>query len=147
MTSAPASAPVSEVLTVRNTSASRLPLILYGLTGFSGLVAEQAFEKYISLLVGATASASAVVLFTYFLGFALGSVAAGRCIKSGRIRRPLFAYGLLELLIGISCIAFSYSFHGLMENMAPFQNLFGSAAMKLGVRFICGCLLVLPTAA
>ena len=34
-----------------------------------------------------------------------------------------------------------------MENMAPFQNLFGSAAMKPGVRFICGCLLVLPTAA
>ena len=122
-------------------------MALYGLTGFSGLVAEQGFEKYVSLLVGATASASAVVLFTYFLGFALGSVAAGRYIKKGRIRRPLLAYGLLELLIGISCIVFAYSFHGLMEQIAPFQNLFASAAMKFAVRFICGCLLVLPTAA
>jgi|SRR5947208_1446552 len=114
MTSAPASAPASAVSpkTVRNTSACRVPLALYGSTDFSGLVAEQGFEKYISLLVGATASASAVVLFTYFLGFALGSVAAGRYIKSGRIQYPLRVYGLLELLIGISCIVFAYSFHG-----------------------------------
>lgn len=132
---------------VRKTPNRALPLILYGLTGFSGLVAEQGFEKYVSLLVGATASASSVVLFTYFLGFALGSVAAGRYIKSGRVCRPLLAYGLLELLIGISCVAFSYTFHGLMEKMALFQNLFESAAMKFEVRFICGCLLVLPTAA
>src|SRR3954452_3567687 len=92
---------VSPPLTTNH--APRLPLALYGLTGFSGLVAEQGFEKYISLLVGATASASAVVLFTYFLGFALGSMAAGRYIKNGRIRSPLRAYGFIELLIGISC--------------------------------------------
>ena len=48
-----------------------VPFLLYALTGFSGLLAEQGFEKHIALLVGATASASAVVLFTYFLGFAL----------------------------------------------------------------------------
>ena len=36
--------------------------------------------------------------------------------------------------------------HGLIEKMA-FQNLFSSAAMKFQVRFICGCLLLLPTAA
>jgi spermidine synthase len=120
--------------------------LLYGLTGFSGLVAEQGFEKYTSLLVGATASASAVVLFTYFLGFATGSAAAGHWIRRGRIRRPLLVYGLVELLIGISCVLFAYSFHGVMERIAPFQNLFGSGLAKFGVRFLCGCLLVLPTA-
>ena len=36
--------------------------------------------------------------------------------------------------------------HGLIEKMA-FQNLFSSAAMKFQVRFICGWLLLLPTAA
>jgi len=36
------------------------PFVLYGLTGFTGLLAEQGFEKYIALLVGVTASASAV---------------------------------------------------------------------------------------
>ena len=124
-----------------------VPLLLYGLTGFSGVLAEQGFEKYVALLVGATASASAVVLFTYFLGFALGSVAAGQLLKKARISRPMLTYGFIELLVGIACIAFSYSFHGLMERMAPLENLFHSGAMKLQFRFACGCALVLPAAA
>lgn len=133
--------------TTPNRLGGALPLLLYGVTGFTGVLAEQGFEKYISLLVGATASASATVLFTYFLGFALGGVAAGQLLKKTRISRPLLAYGLVELLVGFSCVAFAYSFHSLMEAMAPFQNLFDSQAMKLQVRFVSGCLLVLPTAA
>ena len=125
----------------------RAPFLLYALTGFTGLVAEQGFEKYIALLVGATASASAVVLFTYFLGFALGGVAAGRLIKDRRIARPLLVYGIVELLVGISCVAFSYSFHGLVETLAPLQNLFDGAALRFQTRFLCGCILMLPTAA
>ena len=31
------------------------PLAFYAITGFAGLLAEQGFEKYIALLVGATA--------------------------------------------------------------------------------------------
>ena len=130
----------------RHTLHDRAPFLLYALTGFTGLLAEQGFEKYIALLVGATASASAVVLFTYFLGFALGGVAAGRLIKGGRIGRPLLIYGLIELLIGISCVAFSYSFHGLIETLAPLQSLLGGTALRLQARFLCGCILVLPTA-
>ena len=125
----------------------RTPFLLYALTGFTGLLAEQGFEKYIALLVGATASASAVVLFTYFLGFALGGVAAGRLIKGRRIARPLLMYGLIELLVGISCVVFSYSFHVLIEMLAPLQNMFGSTALRFQARFLCGCILVLPTAA
>ncbi|MGO9258770.1 MAG: hypothetical protein ACLQU1_20985 [Bryobacteraceae bacterium] len=125
----------------------RTPFLLYALTGFTGLLAEQGFEKYIALLVGATASASAVVLFTYFLGFALGGVVAGRLIKGRRIARPLLMYGLIELLVGISCVVFSYSFHGLVETLAPLQNLFGGTALRFQARFLCGCVLVLPTAA
>ena len=125
----------------------RVPLALYALTGFSGLLAEQGFEKYLQLLVGATASASAVVLFTYFLGFALGGVGAARLIREGRIARPLRAYGLVELAVGIACILFSYCFHPLMSALAPLQNLFDSPVLKLQVRFLCGCLLVLPAAA
>lgn len=132
---------------VRRERPDRTPFLLYTLTGFTGLLAEQGFEKYIALLVGATASASAVVLFTYFLGFALGGYAAGRLIKGGRVARPLAAYGAIELLVGISCVAFSYSFHGLVEMLAPLQNLFSGAALRFETRFFCGCILVLPTAA
>jgi len=125
---------------------NRTPFLLYALTGFTGLLAEQGFERYIALLVGATASASAAVLFTYFLGFALGGIAAGRLIKGRRIARPLLVYGIIELLVGISCVVFSYSFHGLIETMVPLQNLFGGTALQFPARFLCGCILVLPTA-
>ena len=124
----------------------RAPFLLYGLTGFTGLLAEQGFEKYIALLVGATASASAVVLFTYFLGFAVGGVAAARLIKQGKIARPLLVYGVVELLVGISCLAFTFSFHGIIESLAPLQNLFGGATLRFLTRFLCGCILILPTA-
>ena len=131
----------------RRPSNVRAAFLLYALTGFTGLLAEQGFEKYVALLVGATASASAVVLFSYFLGFAVGGVAVGWLIKERRIARPLLAYGFIELAVGVSCVVFTYSFHGLVEALAPLQNMFGSTALRFEARFLCGCILVLPTAA
>jgi hypothetical protein len=61
----------------RRPGRARVAMFLYALTGLTGLLAEQGFEKYIALLVGATASASAVVLFTYFLGFRVGRCRSG----------------------------------------------------------------------
>lgn len=122
-------------------------LLLYALTGFTGLLAEQGFERYISLLVGATASASAVVLFTYFLGFALGGFAVAGYVKRGRIRHPLKLYGALELLVGAGSVAFTYVFHHLVARLAPWQTLFGSPLGKEAIRFAFGCLLILPVAA
>ncbi len=123
------------------------PFILYGLTGFTGVLAEQGFEKYLSLLVGATAAASAAVIATYFLGFALGSWLIGAMIRAGRLRYPLRTYGLLELLIGVSCILFAYVFHPIIGALAPWQSIFSSPITKFAVRFAFGSLLILPSAA
>jgi spermidine synthase len=136
----------SPVVRTKRTGAALL-LALYGMTGFSGLLAEQGFERYISLLVGTTASASAVVLFTYFLGFALGGLGAARYLKHRRIRNPLRLYGFLELLVGAGSVAFTYLFHDLVARLAPWQNLFESALGKQSMRFAFGCLLILPVAA
>jgi predicted membrane-bound spermidine synthase len=127
-------------------SGGRTPLALYALMGFAGLLAEQSFEKYLQLLTGATASASAVVLFAYCLGFALGGSAAATLLRKGRIGPPLRAYGIVELATGLACVAFPYGFHPLMAGLADVQNLFG-AALRFEVRFFCGCLLILPAAA
>lgn len=123
------------------------PFLLYALTGFTGVLAEQGFEKYMSLLVGATAAASAVVIFAYFLGFALGSWAIGALIRRGQIWHPLRTYGIIELLAGVSCIAFSYLFHPITQVLAPWQGLYSSPVLKFAVRFVFGSILILPTAA
>jgi spermidine synthase len=124
-----------------------LPFVLYGMTGFTGLLAEQGIEKYITLLVGATATASAVVVFTYFLGFALGGLVTARLLKRGQLPKPLRTYAILELLVGIACIVFSFRIHRLIQILAPLQNLVTGELAKYAVRFGCGCLLVLPIAA
>jgi spermidine synthase len=122
-------------------------LVLYGMTGFSGLIAEQVLEKYVTLLVGATASASAAVIFTYFLGFAVGGLAAARLLKRGSVQNPLRAYAGIELLTGCACVVFSFAFPTAMSLLAPLQNLVIGEFGKYLVRFVCGCLLVLPIAA
>ena len=121
-------------------------LVLYGMTGFSGLIAEQVLEKYVTLLVGATASASAVIIFTYFLGFAVGGLAAASLLKRGVVQNPLRAYAGVELLTGCACVVFSFGFPSAMALLAPLQNLVAGEFGKYLVRFLCGCILVLPIA-
>ncbi len=123
------------------------PFGLYALTGFTGVLAEQGFEKYMSLLVGATAAASSVVICAYFLGFAVGSWAIGALLRRGVAIRPLRTYAGLELLAGIACIAFSYGFHGITDVLGPIQNPEAGALAKFSLRFLLGTMLVLPAAA
>src|ERR1700722_6352544 len=121
-------------------------LVLYGMTGFSGLIAEQVLEKYVTLLVGATASASAVIVFPYFLGFAVGGLAAASLLKRGFVQNPLRAYAGIELLTGCACVVFSFGFPSAMALLAPLQDLVADEFGKYLVRFLCGCILVLPIA-
>ena len=122
------------------------PFALYALSGFAGLLAEQGFEKYVTLLTGATVSGAAVVIFSYFLGFAAGSALAGALLERGAIRRPLRAYGTLELLVGVSCIGFAFGFHRTLEVLAPLQGQLAHPVAKFLARFVFGSILILPTA-
>ncbi|QOY84901.1 fused MFS/spermidine synthase [Paludibaculum fermentans] len=122
------------------------PLALYALTGFTGVLAEQGFEKYVALLVGATVFSSAIVIFAYFLGFALGAGGVARLQQKWNIRHPLRIYGALELAIGLSAVAFSYGFHPLVDLLGPLQSTAQGTLMRMVVRFTFGASLVLPTA-
>lgn len=81
----------------------RLPVIaaMYGLSGALGLIYEVAFNKYLAYVFGATAYASSAVLVAFMAGLALGAHVASRLDR--RIERPLFAYGIAEILIGAFC--------------------------------------------
>jgi spermidine synthase len=129
------------------TASLLVPVALYALTGFSGVLAEQGFEKYIALLVGATVYSSAIVIFAYFLGFGLGAWGVAALARRGWIKRPLLTYGVIELLVGVSCIAFTYGFHPLSAHLVQFQSLDDSLLQKFAVRFAFGAILILPSAA
>jgi spermidine synthase len=127
-------------------SALALPLFLYTCTGFTGLLIEQCFEKYLLLLVGGTVTSSSLVIFAYFLGFALGGFAVAELQKRSRITRPLLVYGALELLVGAAAVLFTFLFHPAMEWLGPIQGSVSNPLARAALRFLFGCLFVLPPA-
>ena len=80
-------------------------VMIYALFFFSGataLVYETAWARTLTLTFGATHEAVAVVLGSFMGGLALGGFVFG--IGAKRFRRPLFVYGVMEVLIGLTAL-------------------------------------------
>ena len=69
---------------------------LFFLSGALGLVYEITWMRQFRVIMGNTVYTSATVLTAFMGGLALGSFVAARIVD--RVRRPLRAYGILELL-------------------------------------------------
>ena len=83
----------------------RFPLVaaLFLVSGATGLLYEVAFSKLLGYVFGATAYAVSAVLSAFMGGMALGAHFGGR--NAARVRRPLMAYGALEMMVGGVCFA------------------------------------------
>jgi spermidine synthase len=95
--------------------------LLFTLTGCTALLAEQAFEKLLSTLLGASTPAAATVLAVYFAGLTLGGILAGRWCRSSA--RPLRLYAVLELCVGFWALVLYLSFDRLIPFFAPLLAL------------------------
>ena len=80
-------------------SALILMLVLFGLSGASGLLYQFVWIRMLSHLLGGTSIAISSVLAAFMGGLALGSWFFGR--RADRVKRPLRLYAHLELGIGI----------------------------------------------
>src|SRR5688500_11107406 len=70
---------------------------LFAVSGAAGLIDQVCFSKYLGYVVGGTAHAVSAVLAAFMTGLSLGAWLGGRWAV--RIRRPLAAYGVLELCV------------------------------------------------
>jgi spermidine synthase len=68
-------------------------------SGATGLIYEVLWARMLGLVFGATTFAISAVLAAFMGGLALGSALAGRL--AARIKRPLRAYGIIEILIAL----------------------------------------------
>lgn len=82
--------------------------ILFFLSGFTGLVYEVIWSRYLALLLGSTAHAQVGVLAVFMAGLALGSAWWGA--KADRTPRPLRLYGLLEIAVALGTAVFALGF-------------------------------------
>src|SRR5262245_50509828 len=98
--------------------ARRLALWITCATGFSGLVYEVTWQKYLATLLGSHSEATAAVIGLFLGGLAIGYARFGaltrglldRSQRSGRPARLLAVYGGIEAAIGLYAFAFPWLF-------------------------------------
>ncbi len=81
-----------------------LLLLLFTLSGFSGLIYESVWSRYLALILGHAAGAQTLVLSIFMGGMAYGAWFAGR--RSSSLNNPLMVYALIETAIGLLAFAF-----------------------------------------
>jgi spermidine synthase len=75
---------------------------LFFLSGAAALAYEVLWMRRFAVLLGATAPAVAAAISAFFVGFGLGSLLLGRLAP--RLRRPLRAFAVLEIVTGVSAL-------------------------------------------
>lgn len=124
-----------------------LILTLFVLSGATGLIDQLCFSKYLSYVVGSTAHAVSAVLSAFMTGLALGAFLGGRYSRT--VKRPLLAYGVLELVVAVTVALSPAAFQALaplyaaIARSAPGSIVALSAARWLGALLI----VVIPTTA
>lgn len=88
----------------RQSSSVLVYLVIFVLSGFSGLIYESIWSHYLKLFLGHAAYAQALVLAIFMGGMAGGAALAARL--GHRVRNALLAYAVVEGLIGIMGVAF-----------------------------------------
>ena len=83
-------------------------LVLFFVSGFSGLIYESVWSHYVKLFLGHAAYAQTLVLVVFIGGLALGSWLCARWATA--IANPLRAYALVEGAIGLAALGFHAAF-------------------------------------
>ncbi len=118
------------------------------LSGFAALLYETAWTREFAFVFGSSELAVATVLAAYMGGLAAGAAAAARLAP--RLRRPVLAYAVLELGIGLCALAIPGA---IRASTVLYVRLFGAqqqlAVGAAGTLFQLACaaaILLVPTA-
>ncbi len=98
----------SKYLSDTQTRRYRFLGLIFALSGFSGLIYETVWARFLKLFLGHAANAQAAVLAIFMGGMALGAWAGAR--YSPRFRNLLKAYAVVEGVIGLGALLFPPAF-------------------------------------
>ena len=88
--------------------------VIFFVSGAAGLMYESIWSRYLGLFVGHSAYAQVIVIVIFLGGMCAGAMVTGA--RSTRIANPLFAYAIIELIVGVLGLAF----HGLHAAITRF---------------------------
>jgi spermidine synthase len=89
----------------------KLVAICFVLSGATGLIYEVLWARMLGLVFGATTVAISAVLAAFMGGLALGSALAAKF--AARIKRPVRAYGIIEIAVGLYALGVPLLFRGI----------------------------------
>src|SRR5215212_2253107 len=122
-----------------------LLLVVFLLSGASGLIYQVLWQRLLGLVFGVSAYATATVLAAFMAGLALGGLLAGRV--ADRVISPLLWYGVVEILVGVAGLLTPLAFAALQDVYPPFYRAVGGSALAPVVRFgVAFVVLLVPTA-
>jgi len=117
------------------------------LSGTAGLIYQVAWVRLLGLTFGVTIFAISTVLAAFMGGLAIGSVVGGQ--RADRVRRPLLAYGIVELAIALTAVLTPTVFAWLQGVYASVAQVVDPAQAPLvagGVRAVLAfAVLLVPT--
>lgn len=127
-------------------------LALTALTGFSALVYEVAWQKYIATLLGSHSEATAAVLALFLGGLSLGYALFGhvtrrvvaRASERGQPAKLLGLYGLVEATIGLHALVFPWLLEGVRSLSLAIPHQVSGLGFALDVALV-GLLILPPT--
>ena len=123
-----------------------IPLILFFISGFSGLVYEVVWNRMLVLVFGNTTLSTSTILASFMAGLSLGSYFWGKHVDK-RKRGTLTTYGCLEISIGLFALIFPL----LLRAVTPLEVwlsevMEASYYLRAVTRaFFCFGLLMVPT--
>ncbi|HWC77951.1 MAG TPA: fused MFS/spermidine synthase, partial [Blastocatellia bacterium] len=77
-------------------------LACFGVSGFIALSYEVIWSRVLALIIGSSVYAFSIMLTTFLIGLAVGAWVAARYVD--RIRRPVMAFALIEIAIGVASL-------------------------------------------
>lgn len=117
--------------------------LIFGVSGFSGLIYESVWTHYLKLFLGHAAYAQSLVLAIFMGGMAIGSWLSSRW--SALLRNPLRAYALAEGAIGLFALAFHWVFtHAHDLALSSVIPALPSGWVVTAFKWSLGALLILP---
>ena len=123
-------------------------VFLFFLSGFSGLVYQIIWVRWLTVYVGGGAFAVGTILTVFMAGLALGSLGSARIVDQVKDSGGLIlAYGLLELGIGLYALFFPLLFRACQPFYAAlYQHLYGSLLVYNCLSALISiALLIVPT--
>ena len=122
-----------------------LLLVLFFASGACALVYQVMWLRLLALVFGVTVYAASTVLAGFMAGLGAGSYLAGRI--AARVKRPLVAFGIAEVLVGVTAFATPFLLRALTDLWVSIHPILPSSLAAITViRFIVAFLvLIVPT--